>query len=185
MSNFFVEKTPIEGLLIIKSKVYKDNRGFFMEIYKENDFIDMGIKERFVQDNRSVSTRGTLRGLHFQKTRPQGKLVNVTHGEVFDVAVDLRRSSNTFGRWYGIRLNSESGDLFYIPPGFAHGFLVISETAGFIYKCTDVYFPDDEGGLMWNDPAVGIDWPTLDEDEIVMSEKDTKYPGLDRCFVFK
>ncbi|MDR1944044.1 MAG: dTDP-4-dehydrorhamnose 3,5-epimerase [Synergistaceae bacterium] len=184
MNNFAVKDTPMEGLLVLETKIYPDGRGFFMETWSERCFSEQGIGAGFVQDNRSRSRRGTLRGLHFQKTRPQGKLVCVTAGEVFDVAVDLRKSSATFGAWYGIRLHGDRGTLLYIPPGFAHGFYVISESADFMYKCTDFYAPGDEGGLLWNDPSVGIEWPIDDETELVIAEKDRVHPTLEDCFVY-
>jgi dTDP-4-dehydrorhamnose 3,5-epimerase len=182
MSNFAVHKAPIDGLLILETKKYGDSRGFFMEVHNDESFRELGLELRFVQDNRSRSVRGTLRGLHFQKTCPQGKLVFVTRGKVFDVAVDLRKSSRTFGKWHGVMLSGDDGTLFYIPPGFAHGFCVISETADFMYKCTDFYRPDDEGGLLWNDPAVGIDWP-LSGDPII-ADRDRNYPCLADCFFY-
>ena len=182
MGNFTLHDTPIEGLLLIKTKKYGDSRGFFMETWSERGFEELGLKIKFVQDNRSRSQKRTLRGFHFQKTRPQGKLVGVTDGEVFDVAVDLRRSSPTFGQWYGAALRGDEGTLFYVPPGCAHGFYVVSDYADFMYKCTDFYMPGDEGGLLWNDPSVGIEWPTMTN--LVLADKDKLHPTLDRCFTY-
>lgn len=184
-NNFTVERTFIEGLLLIHTKVYRDNRGFFVETFSERSFAELGLSVRFVQDNRSRSCCGTLRGLHFQRTHPQGKLVGVTSGSVFDVAVDLRRSSETYGRWFGVTLSGEDGTLFYVPPGFAHGFCVLSETADFTYKCTDFYEPADEDGLLWCDETVGVDWPIKDPSKIVLSEKDGRYPTFDRAFSYE
>jgi len=182
VGKFALRSTPIEDLLLIETKKYDDGRGFFMETWNERDFEALGLNVKFVQDNRSRSKRGTLRGLHFQKTRPQGKLVWVTEGEVFDVAVDLRRSSPTFGRWHAVTLRGDEGTLFYVPPGFAHGFYVVSGHADFMYKCTDFYAPDDEGGLLWNDPSVGIEWPTTTD--VILADKDKLHPTLDRCFTY-
>lgn len=184
MNNFTVRETPIKDLLLISSRVFNDDRGFFLESFNERSFKELGIQAAFVQDNRSKSVRGTLRGLHFQKTHPQGKLVNVISGEVFDVAVDLRRQSSTFGKWFGVRLTGEDGLSFYVPPGFAHGFYVISESAHFMYKCTDFYMPHDESGLLWNDPSVGIEWPLVEKTSPVLAEKDLTHPGLSECFRF-
>ncbi|MDM8544984.1 dTDP-4-dehydrorhamnose 3,5-epimerase [Candidatus Venteria ishoeyi] len=167
--------TEIPGVLIIEPKVFGDERGFFLETYQAERYKAAGIAEPFVQDNHSRSRYGVLRGLHFQRQRPQGKLVSVTQGEVFDVAVDIRKDSPAFGRWVGITLTAENHTQFYVPPGCAHGFCVLSETADFTYKCTDYYQPDDEGSLIWNDPDVGIEWPISDP---VLSEKDAKAPLL-------
>ena len=176
MSNFTFEKTEIEGVYIIDVKTYGDNRGYFMETYKEEDFKAAGLDYRFVQDNQSSSRRGVLRGLHFQKNHPQAKLVRVLKGEVFDVAVDLRKGSKTYGHWVGVLLSEENHRQFMIPRGFAHGFVVVSETAEFAYNCDDFYHPEDEGGIIWNDPDVNIVWPEVGE--IVLSEKDKKNPTL-------
>ena len=175
MNNFTVEETGVDGLLIVRTKIFGDNRGFFTETYNERSFAALGLDMTFVQDNRSRSGRGTLRGLHFQKTHPQGKLVSVLAGEVYDVAVDMRQSSRTFGRWFGVTL-TDDGTMFYVPPGFAHGFYVLSEMADFAYKCTDFYMPEDEGGLRWNDPTVGIAWPVEDESKLKLSDKDRANP---------
>ena len=174
MSNFTFEKTKIEGVYIIETKAYGDNRGYFMETYKETDFRAAGLNYTFVQDNQSSSRRGVLRGLHFQKTFPQAKLVRVLRGEVFDVAVDLRRGSATYGQWVGVILSGENKRQFMIPRGFAHGFVVVSDMAEFAYKCDEVYHPEDEGGILWNDPDIGVDWPEVGE--IILSEKDKKNP---------
>jgi dTDP-4-dehydrorhamnose 3,5-epimerase len=184
MNNFTVQKTPLEGLLLIRTKVFGDARGFFMETFNRKSFEELGLGAEFVQCNRSRSLRGTLRGLHFQRTRPQGKLVSITRGEVFDVAVDLRAGSPTFGCWHGVNLKEDDGLFFYVPPGFAHGFCVVSETADFSYMCTDFYAPEDEGGLIWNDPAVGIKWPAVG-DALLISPKDERLPPLKDCFVYK
>lgn len=175
--NFVFTDTSIEGVKIIDVKTYGDERGYFMETYKRSDFINGGIDTVFVQDNQSASTKGVLRGLHFQINHPQSKLVRVVEGEVFDVAVDLRPGSPTYGRWEGVRLSADNKRQFYIPRGFAHGFLVLSETAVFCYKCDDVYHPNDEGGLAWNDPEIGVEWPGVDGYPI-LSEKDKAHPGL-------
>lgn len=170
-------KTEIEGVVIIDPKVFGDNRGYFMETYNENEFKDNGLNYVFVQDNQSKSKKGVLRGLHFQKTHPQAKLVRVLEGEVYDVAVDLRKNSPTYGKYVGVVLSGENKRQFMIPRGFAHGFVVLSETATFTYKCDDFYHPEDEGGLMYNDPDIGIEWPQIDG-EILLSEKDKKHPLL-------
>ena len=163
MGQIKVEKNVggIEGLCVIEPAVHGDARGYFMETYNQRDMEENGLHMVFVQDNQSCSTKGVLRGLHFQKEFPQGKLVRVIKGSVFDVAVDLRSGSETYGKWFGIELTEENKKQFYIPEGFAHGFLVLSEVAEFCYKCTDFYHPGDEGGLAWNDPEIGITWPQL------------------------
>ena len=176
INNFTFIETEIAGVYIIEPKVYGDNRGYFMETYKESDFIQAGLNYKFIQDNQSKSKRGVLRGLHFQKTHPQAKLVRVLEGEVYDVAVDLRKGSKTYGKYVGVVLSAENKRMFMIPRGFAHGFVVLSETATFTYKCDELYHPEDEGGIMWNDPDVGIQWP--DCGEILLSEKDKKHPSL-------
>jgi dTDP-4-dehydrorhamnose 3,5-epimerase len=173
-----VSPLSIEGLFLIQPKVFGDARGYFLETYNEIDFGREGIGALFVQDNQSKSTKGVLRGLHFQKTRPQGKLVRVISGEVFDVAVDLRGSSPTFGKWEGVRLSGELQNQFFIPPGFAHGFLVLSDEAVFAYKCTDFYAPEDEGGIRWDDPQIGIAWPNPGIDSR-LSAKDLVLPAFD------
>ena len=176
MSNFTFNETKIKGVYIIDVKTYGDNRGYFMETYKESDFKAAGLDYNFVQDNQSSSRKGVLRGLHFQKTHPQAKLVRVIKGEVFDVAVDLRKGSETYGQWVGVLLSEENHKQFMIPRGFAHGFVVVSDYAEFAYKCDDLYHPEDEGGIMWNDPAIGIEW--VDVGEIILSEKDKHHSSL-------
>lgn len=186
MGKFNFIKTEIEDLYVIEPTVYGDHRGYFMETYNQKEFGEASLDMFFVQDNESRSKKGVLRGLHFQKTNPQGKLVRVIEGEVFDVVVDLRKSSETFGQWYGVLLTAENKKQFYIPEGFAHGFVVKSETATFVYKCTKLYDPTDEGGLMWNDPAIGIDWQIPEGMEILLSDKDKKNPMLkDLGFAFE
>ena len=196
MGQITVEKNVagIEGLCVITPAVHGDNRGYFMETYNQRDMEEAGIDIVFVQDNQSMSTKGVLRGLHFQKQFPQTKLVRVIKGSVFDVAVDLRPGSATYGKWYGIELTEENKKQFLIPRGFAHGFLVLSDTAEFCYKCDDFYHPNDEGGLAWNDPTIGVQWPQVqgaypgsasaqgytlsDGTPLNLSEKDQKWPGL-------
>lgn len=178
MGQFQFTKTGIEGLVVVEPKVFGDNRGYFMENYNYNDFKAAGLDMVFVQDNQSKSKKGVLRGLHFQKKNPQGKLVRVVSGEVYDVAVDLRKGSDTYGKWYGVLLSAENKKQFYVPEGFAHGFVVMSETAEFVYKCTRFYDPSDEGGLMWNDPEIGIDWPVPENAELLLSEKDQHHQPL-------
>lgn len=174
MGQFKFIKTGIQDLFIIEPKVFGDDRGYFMEAYNYNDFREAGLNVQFVQDNQSRSRKGVLRGLHFQKTYPQGKLVRVLQGEVFDVAVDLRKDSPTYKKWFGVVLSGENKVQFYIPEGFAHGFLVLSDEAEFAYKCTDFYHPEDEGGIIWNDHEIGINWPLEGVGEPLLSEKDRK-----------
>ncbi len=176
MGKITVETCEIEGLKVITPQVFGDARGYFVETYNYNDYKEAGIDQIFVQDNQSASKRGVLRGLHFQKEFPQDKLVRVIKGEVFDVAVDLRHGSPTFGKWHGVLLTEENKKQFFVPKNFAHGFLVLSDYAEFCYKCTDFYHPNDEGGLMWNDPDIGVEWPLQDGVELTFSEKDTKWP---------
>jgi len=176
MSNFKFFETGIEGLFIIEQKVFNDTRGFFMETYNEKAFKEAGLNLKFVQDNQSKSKRGVLRGLHFQKKFPQGKLVRVIRGEVFDVVVDLRKNSRTFKKWFGCVLSESNRKQMYIPEGFAHGFLVLSDEAEFAYKCTEFYHPEDEGGYLWNDPDFNIEWPLEGIEELLLSEKDKNYP---------
>ena len=186
MGQIKVEKNVggIEGLCIVEPAVHGDERGYFMETYNERDMKEAGIDIHFVQDNQSMSTKGVLRGLHFQKQYPQGKLVRAIRGAVFDVAVDLRADSKTYGKWFGVELTAENKKQFYIPEGFAHGFLVLSDEAEFAYKCTDFYHPGDEGGLAYNDPEIGIDWPFEEGVELIISEKDKKWSGLKDTFKF-
>ena len=201
MGQIKVARTPIEGLYVIEPTVHGDERGYFRETYNQNDMREAGLDMVFVQDNQSMSRKGVLRGLHFQKQYPQGKLVRVIRGRVFDVAVDLRRNSKTFGRWFGVELTAENNKQFYISEGFAHGFLVLSDEAEFCYKCTDYYHPGDEGGLAWNDPEIGIEWPELTGDypgsaaaggysmadgtPLTLSEKDQKWAGVGDTFLFE
>ena len=194
MSQIRVEKAPIEGLYVIEPTVHGDSRGYFMETYNQRDMTEAGLDMVFVQDNQSMSSKGVLRGLHFQINHPQGKLVRVIRGRVFDIAVDYRKDSPTYLKWFGVELSEENKKQFYISPGFAHGFLVLSDTAEFCYKCTDFYHPNDEGGLAWNDPAIGVVWPEIvgefkgsacaegyslsDDTPLNISEKDQKWPFL-------
>ena len=194
MSQIKVTKAPIEGLYVIEPTVHGDSRGYFMETYNYNDMKECGLDMVFVQDNQSKSSKGVLRGLHYQINHPQGKLVRVIKGRVFDVAVDIRKGSSTYGKWFGVELSEENKKQFYISPGFAHGFLVLSDEAEFCYKCTDFYHPDDEGGIAWNDPTIGIVWPEvlgsyngtakadgytlLDGTKLKLSEKDQKWKGF-------
>lgn len=175
MGQISVTKTPIEGLYIIEPSLHGDNRGYFMETYNQKEMHDAGLDMVFVQDNQSMSKKGVLRGLHFQKKHPQGKLVRVIEGSVFDVAVDVRPSSKTFGQWFGVELSEENNKQFYISEGFAHGFYVLSDVAKFCYKVTDYWYPDDEAGVPWNDESIGIEWPIIDGQEPIISEKDKIY----------
>ncbi len=200
MGQIKVEKCPIEGLYIIEPAVHGDSRGYFTETYNQKDMAEAGLDMVFVQDNQSMSTKGVLRGLHFQKEFPQGKLVRVIDGSVFDVAVDLRKDSETYGKWFGVELTAENKKQFYISEGFAHGFLVLSETATFCYKVTDFYHPGDEGGLAWNDPEINVDWQGIvgeykgtasaegytlkDGTPLNLSEKDQKWLCLKDTFKF-
>ena len=174
----------IEGLYVIEPAVFRDERGYFMETYNQRDFAEAGLSMTFVQDNQSCSQKGVLRGLHYQKQYPQGKLVRAVRGSVFDVAVDLRVHSDTYGMWYGVELTEDNKKQFYIPEGFAHGFLVLSDVAESAYKCTDFYHPGDEGGLIYNDPDIGVAWPIPEGMELIMSEKDRKWGGLSETFRF-
>ncbi len=181
MGNFKKIETKIEGVYIIEPTVYGDNRGYFMETYSDKEFAEIGLNYHFVQDNQSKSRKGVLRGLHFQKENTQAKLVRCIKGEVFDVAVDLRPNSQTYGKWEGVILSEDNKKMFMIPRGFAHGFLVLSDEAEFTYKCDDIYNPQAEGGLAWNDKDVNIKWPLGDMtvDDLLTSEKDSKWPTLD------
>ncbi|MBQ9566297.1 MAG: dTDP-4-dehydrorhamnose 3,5-epimerase [Synergistaceae bacterium] len=183
MGQIKITRTPIEGLCVIEPTVYGDERGYFVETYNRQDMEAAGLSAVFVQDNQSLSTRGVLRGLHFQRTHPQIKLVRVLRGAVFDVAVDLRDGSPTLGRWFGVTLTGENKKQFYVSAGFAHGFLVLSETAEFFYKCADFYHPEDEDGLLWNDPEIGIEWPELDA-PLNINARDRAWPGLRDSFRF-
>ena len=176
VGNFKFIETEIKDVYIIEPKLYGDNRGYFMETYKEESFKEAGLNYTFVQDNESRSKRGVLRGLHFQKTYPQAKLVRILEGEVYDVAVDLRKYSTTYGKYVGVLLSAENKRQILIPRGFAHGFLVLSDTATFCYKCDELYHPEDEGGIMYNDTDINIKWPNIDN--ILLSDKDTKHPTL-------
>ncbi|MDP4090749.1 MAG: dTDP-4-dehydrorhamnose 3,5-epimerase [Bacillota bacterium] len=178
MGKFNFIETKIKDLYIIEPMLFGDNRGYFMESYNKKDFFEAGLTMEFVQDNESKSKKGVLRGMHFQTRHTQGKLVRVTEGEVFDAAVDLRKGSPTFGQWEGVLLTSENKRQFYVPEGFAHGFLVVSDTAVFNYKCTDYYAPEFDSGLLWNDEEVGIQWPLEGIEEILLSEKDKKQKKL-------
>ena len=184
MGKIKVTPCDIKGLYVIEPTVFKDERGYFVETYNQNDFRAAGLNMVFVQDNQSMSGKGVLRGLHFQKQSPQGKLVRAVRGTVFDVAVDLRSDSGTYGKWFGVVLSAENKKQFYIPEGFAHGFLVLSDQAEFAYKCTDFYHPGDEGGLKWDDPEIGVDWPVSEGMELIISEKDKKWGGLKDTFKF-
>ena len=178
MGQFVFNSTPIKGLYVIETKIFADNRGYFMETYNYKDFKEAGLDMVFVQDNQSKSKKGVLRGMHFQRKHTQGKLVGVIKGEVFDVALDLRKDSDTYGKCFGVLLNEENRKQFYVPKGFAHGFLVMSEEAEFAYKCTDYYHPEFEGSIIWNDPELGIEWPLTEIEEVILSEKDSKAPGF-------
>jgi dTDP-4-dehydrorhamnose 3,5-epimerase len=179
MSNFTFTETELKGLYLIDVKVFGDNRGYFVETYKQAVFAEAGLNVAFVQDNQSGSSRNVLRGLHFQRQFPQAKLVRVIHGTVYDVAVDIRPGSPTFGKWVATILSEENRRQMFIPRGFAHGFLVLSDFAEFAYKCDDVYHPGDEGGIIWNDPSLNIPWP-LEGQSPVLSEKDKVHPTMDQ-----
>ncbi len=176
MGKFSFQETELPGLYLIEPTVFGDERGFFLETYNEAAFREAGLRYTFVQDNQSFSRRGVLRGLHFQRRYPQAKLVRVLRGEVFDAAVDLRRDSPAYGRWFGAVLSEENRRMLLIPRGFAHGFLVLSGEAELAYKCDELYHPEDEGGLRYDDPSIGIRWP--EAGELILSEKDRGFPGL-------
>lgn len=179
MGNFSFEQCGgIEGLYLVKPKVYGDSRGYFMETYHYEEFRKAGLDMVFVQDNQSKSTKGVLRGLHYQKEHTQGKLVRVLSGKVFDVVVDIRRGSKTYGKWHGVTLSADEKNMLYVPEGFAHGFYVLSDTAEFSYKCTDYYDPSSEAGIIWNDKAIGIQWPIPEGEAPLISEKDGKHPAF-------
>lgn len=175
MGKFTVENCAIEGLKVITPTVFGDARGYFMETYQYNDFKEAGIDVAFVQDNQSASRKGVLRGLHFQMNYPQDKLVRVISGEVYDVAVDIRAGSPTYGQWFGVLLSAENKKQFFIPKNFAHGFLVLSDYAEFVYKCSDFYHPNDEGGIRWDDEELAIEWPIPEKMELILSDKDKKW----------
>ena len=176
MGKFKKTETGIEGLFVIEPTTFEDERGYFMETYNKNDFSEIGINVEFVQDNQSKSSKGVLRGLHYQINYPQSKLVRVVSGEVYDVAVDLRPDSKTYGKYFGVKLSAENKKQFFIPKNFAHGFLVLSETAEFVYKVDDFYHPNDEGGILYNDPEIGIKWPLDNIEQVIQSEKDKVLP---------
>ena len=178
MGKFNFIETGIEEMFVVEPTVFEDNRGYFMETFQEKDFKDAGHDLKFVQDNQSKSTKGVLRGLHLQVNHPQGKLVRVIKGKVFDVGVDLRANSPTYGKWYGEILSEDNKKQLYIPPKFAHGFLVLSDEAEFLYKCTEFYHGGDESGIMWNDEDIGIKWPLDDIDEVILSDKDKEWKTL-------
>lgn len=177
--------TGLADVLCIEPKVFGDARGFFVETYRQSWFEELGISAPFVQDNHSLSRKGTLRGLHYQIRQPQGKLVRVIRGEVFDVAVDMRRHSSTFGKWAGMHLSADNKRIMWVPPGFAHGFLVLSEEAEFVYKCTSYYAPEYDRTLMWNDPDIAIDWPLLGIADVILSDKDQKGSSFKTADVFE
>lgn len=177
--------TKIPDVLILEPKIFGDHRGFFMETYQQDVFFDVGIKAKFIQDNHSGSVKGTLRGLHYQLEKPQAKLLRVVVGEVFDVAVDIRSGSPTFGKWVGCTLSAENKKQFWVPKGFAHGFYVISDWAEVIYKVDDVYSPESERTILWNDPTIGISWPIEDWVEPILSNKDLKGVPFNQAEVFK
>ena len=185
MGKIKVTRCEIEGLCVIEPTVFYDERGYFVETYNQRDMEAEGLNMVFVQDNQSKSKKGVLRGLHYQKQFPQGKLVRAIAGEVFDVAVDLRKSSKTYGKWFGVVLSAENKKQFYISEGFAHSFLVLSDEAEFAYKVTDFYHPGDEGGVLWSDPEIGIDWPITEDMEICLSDKDKVWKGLSETFTFE
>ena len=181
MGKIKVTPCDIKGLYVIEPTVFKDERGYFMETYNQNDFHEAGLDMVFVQDNQSMSVKGVLRGLHYQKQYPQGKLVRAVRGTVFDVAVDLRTGSETYGKWFGVVLSAENKKQFFVPKNFAHGFIVLSEEAEFCYKVTDFYHPNDEGGILWNDAEVGVEWPMpegMTKEDLIISEKDHKWGGI-------
>ncbi len=176
MDKFNFIKTKIEGLVIVEPTIFGDNRGYFMETYNQKDFFAAGLDMNFVQDNQSKSKIGVLRGLHYQKNNPQGKLVRVISGAVYDVAVDIRKGSPSYGQWEGVLLSAENKLQFYVPEGFAHGFLVVSDTAEFVYKCSRFYDPGDEAGIAYNDSALGINWNEYYSGDVILSERDLKHP---------
>lgn len=178
MGKITVTECGIDGLVVIEPTIFKDNRGYFIETYHKEAYEAAGIKAEFVQDNQSMSSKGVLRGLHFQINHPQAKLVRVLSGKVFDVAVDLRKGSKTFGKWFGVELSEENQKQFFVPEGFAHGFLVLSDTAVFAYKCTDFYHPGDEGGIRWDDLEIGIEWPMIEGTDLIIAQRDQEWGTL-------
>lgn len=176
----FLPCSDIEGLYIVEPRIFQDERGYNFEAYNDKDFFRAGLNMKFVQDNQSTSQKGVLRGLHFQKTYQQGKLVRVVRGEVFDVAVDIRENSKTFGKWYGVTLSEKKNNLFYIPEGFAHGFLVLSGYAEFSYKLSDYYHPEDESGILWNDKTLNISWPIPKGMDVILSDRDRNHPAFSK-----
>jgi dTDP-4-dehydrorhamnose 3,5-epimerase len=183
MSKFTKIETPIDDLYVIEPTVFGDDRGFFMESYNKREFAEIGMDMDFVQDNHSKSKKGVLRGLHFQTKHSQGKLVRVIKGSVWDVAVDLREGSSTFGEWYGVLLTAENKKMFYIPEGFAHGFITLEDETEFMYKCTNFYYPEYDAGIIWNDSDIGIEWPLeeygIKEENLLLSDKDKELPTLE------
>lgn len=186
MGQFNFEKClDIEGLYIITPKLFSDERGYSLETYNYKDFKEAGLDMEFVQENQSMSKKGVLRGLHFQRIYQQGKLVRVTSGEVFDVAVDIREGSKTYGKWFGVVLSAEKKNMLYVPEGFAHGFLVLSDTAEFAYKLSDYYHPEDESGIPWNDKTVGVEWPVSEGMKVIVSERDNNHFAFSKNTVLK
>lgn len=185
MGKIQVSSCEIEGLLVITPQVFEDMRGYFLETYHKKDYEEAGITADFVQDNQSKSVRGVLRGLHYQREFPQAKLMRVLKGEIFDVAVDIREDSKTYGKWFGLVLSEENKKQLFIPEGFAHGFLVLSEVAEIAYKCSDFYHPNDEGGILWSDEEIGITWPIPEGLEVMLSEKDRQWKGLSETITKK
>lgn len=182
MRKFKFIQTNLNGLIVVEPVIFEDNRGYFMETFNYNDFAILGLDINFVQDNQSQSIKGVLRGMHFQKTKPQSKLVRVIKGEVYDVVVDLRKSSSTYGQWFGIYLSEYNKKQVYVPKGFAHGFLTTSDEAVLVYKCSEFYDPIDEGGFMYNDTTIGIEWPLIDGMQVILSEKDSCLPYLKNIY---
>ena len=188
MNNFTIKETPIKDLIIIEPKVFGDERGFFQETYNKESFSELGLNMEFVQDNHSKSKKGVLRGLHFQTKNVQGKLVRVTRGAVYDVAVDLRSDSPTFGEWYGVLLTEKNKMMFYVPEGFAHGFLTLEDDTEFLYKCTNLYSPEYDSGVVWNDPTISIDWKfeefNITEEDLTISDKDKVQKQFDKNKIY-
>ena len=186
MGKFNFQKCiDIEGLYMIEPKLFSDERGYSLETYNSKDFKEAGLDMEFVQENQSMSKKGVLRGLHFQKVFQQGKLVRVTNGEVFDVVVDIREESKTYGKWFGVVLSAEKKNMLYVPEGFAHGFLVLSDTAEFVYKLSDYYYPEDESGIPWNDDTLRIEWPIIEGIKVIVSERDKSHPAFSSSIALK